>query len=192
MINCELTLADISAFLKRLEIGKTGTAFIIERDGNLVANSIGLDCMKDGTGRLPATEAPDPRIAAAAVRQLYGPVRLADSINGMRVRTAELDGRADADGRLVLPQPAQPRLADRDARAGFGFPRRRAAQPPPQHDARRARGARGAGPGARHGAVAGQADPRGRRPRAARGRRRPGGPDRSHGQPGDDAAVHGT
>src|SRR5262245_54189720 len=35
VINCELTLADISAFLNKLEIGKTGMAFIIERDGNL-------------------------------------------------------------------------------------------------------------------------------------------------------------
>ena len=49
VINCELTLADISAFLGRLEIGKTGEAFIIERDGNLVATSRGLSCMKNGT-----------------------------------------------------------------------------------------------------------------------------------------------
>jgi serine phosphatase RsbU (regulator of sigma subunit) len=82
VVNCELTLADISAFLSRLEVGKTGMAFIIERDGNLIATSTGLNCMKDGTGRLAASEAPDPRIAAA--------VRALES-SGVRGRT---DGAA--------------------------------------------------------------------------------------------------
>jgi phosphoserine phosphatase RsbU/P len=66
VINCELTLADISAFLGRLEVGKTGKAFIIESDGNLVATSEGEDCMKDGLNRLPAVEAVDSWIAEAS------------------------------------------------------------------------------------------------------------------------------
>jgi serine phosphatase RsbU (regulator of sigma subunit) len=66
VVNCELTLADISSFLKQLRIGKTGLAFIMERDGNLVATSVGIDCMKEGMARLPATEAADARIAEAA------------------------------------------------------------------------------------------------------------------------------
>lgn len=91
VINCELTLADISAFLKRLEIGKTGEAFIIERNGNLVATSAGFSCMKDGTGRLPATEAPDRLIASAAqeLTRHFGP---ADSIDGIHRATATLNG----------------------------------------------------------------------------------------------------
>ena len=62
VIACELSLTDISAFLKEMQIGKTGIAFIVERNGNLVANSIGFRCVKDGTDRLGATNAPDPRI----------------------------------------------------------------------------------------------------------------------------------
>lgn len=93
VINCELTLADISAFLKRLQIGKTGLAFIVERDGNLVANSIGLDCMKDGTSRLPATEAPDARVAEAAAQlpRAFGPL---GSIEGIDVRRVAIGGRS--------------------------------------------------------------------------------------------------
>ena len=91
VINCELTLADISAFLQRLQVGKTGLAFIVERDGSLVANSVGLDCMKDGAERLPATEASDPRIAGAAgqLRRAFGPL---ESIDGMRVTHVDVDG----------------------------------------------------------------------------------------------------
>jgi serine phosphatase RsbU (regulator of sigma subunit) len=92
VINCELTLADISAFLQPLEIGKTGDAFIIERNGDLVATRAGITCMKDGTGRLPAIEAPDKRIADAArqLPQLFGPL---NSINGMERADAILDGK---------------------------------------------------------------------------------------------------
>src|SRR5688572_756626 len=91
VINCELTLADISAFLKRLQVGKTGLAFIIERDGNLVANSIGMDSMKNGTSRLPASEAPDARIAQAA-KQLPRAFGALDTIDGIRVQRVAIDG----------------------------------------------------------------------------------------------------
>ena len=91
VVNCELTLADISAFLGRLEIGKTGEAFIIERSGDLVATSRGLSCMKDGTGRLPAVEASDPRIVSAA-RQLPQQFGALKSINGMQRADAMLNG----------------------------------------------------------------------------------------------------
>lgn len=92
VINCELTLADISTFLKRLEIGRTGLAFIIERDGNLVATSVGLNCMKDGMNRLPATDAPDARIAAAAKQLMSDPEALA-AINGTKVERIDLAGQ---------------------------------------------------------------------------------------------------
>lgn len=92
VINCELTLADISAFLKRLQVGKTGLAFIMERDGSLVATSVGLDCMKDGAARLPATEAPDKRIAAAAARLAASPGALA-GVNGLKLDQVHLDGQ---------------------------------------------------------------------------------------------------
>jgi sigma-B regulation protein RsbU (phosphoserine phosphatase) len=93
VVNCELTLADISAFLQKLKIGKTGVAFIMEHNGNLVANSLGLSCMKDGTDRLPAVEAMDPRIAAAARRLLDHSGTIAPP-KMQRVEHVDVDGRS--------------------------------------------------------------------------------------------------
>lgn len=93
VINCELTLADISTFLKRLEIGKTGLAFIMERDGNLVATSLGLDCMKDGMARLPAIEASDSRITVAA-RALASDAGALGAIDGIKVGRVSIDGQS--------------------------------------------------------------------------------------------------
>ena len=98
MINCELTLADISAYLGRLQIGKTGKAFIIERDGNLVANSEAIDSMKDGLDRLPATQTPDPWIAEAA-RVLISRFSLPLSVADTQRVAIEVDG---APMRLVV------------------------------------------------------------------------------------------
>jgi sigma-B regulation protein RsbU (phosphoserine phosphatase) len=91
VINCEVTLSDICAFLKHLEIGKTGLAFIIERNGDLVANSVGVDGITSSMGRMRADEAPDRRIAAAAAALpgLFGPLA---SIEGVYLRNAVIDG----------------------------------------------------------------------------------------------------
>jgi sigma-B regulation protein RsbU (phosphoserine phosphatase) len=91
VVNCELTLADISGFLKRLEVGRTGIAFIMERDGSLVATSTGLECMKDGTARLAAAEAPDRRVVAAAAKLSNRPGALA-GINAASVDHVDVDG----------------------------------------------------------------------------------------------------
>ena len=91
VINCELTLADISAFLKKLQIGKTGMAFIIERNGDLIATSIGLDCMRDGTNRVPATQASDPRIAEAT--KLLAKRGSLATIDGKSLDHAKIDGQ---------------------------------------------------------------------------------------------------
>lgn len=74
VVNTELTLSDISKYLKQLPVGKTGKSFIIERDGNLVANSLDISCMTDDLKRLRAADASDPWIAQAAqlVTQKFG------------------------------------------------------------------------------------------------------------------------
>ncbi len=66
VIDTEFTLSDISVFLGQLEVGKTGKAFIMEGDGNLIATSEALECMTADLGRLPAMESPDSWIAAAS------------------------------------------------------------------------------------------------------------------------------
>lgn len=122
VVCCELTLSDISHFLKRLEVGKTGMAFIIERDGNLVATSTGMDCLKDGTSRLPATEAPDRRIVDA-VQKLRNSEKLGDlrSIEARHAQVAGVDmqlvvspyqNRRNLDWLVVTLVPDQDFLAD--------------------------------------------------------------------------------
>ena len=99
----EMTLSDISDYLSRMRIGRTGKAFIIERDGNMVANSVRADTMRvierdDGNGgtrsdveRLPADQSEDPWIVASmrALVTLEG--GLAD-IEQSVAREIEIDG----------------------------------------------------------------------------------------------------
>ena len=95
VVDCEMTLSDISMYLARLQVGKTGKAFIMEPDGNLVATSVEIECMKvDATGapaRLPASEATDTWIvqAEAQLRQQHGSL---DMVEAQRL-TVEIDGR---------------------------------------------------------------------------------------------------
>lgn len=98
VINCEMTLSDISAFLQRLKVGKTGKAFILERNGNLIATSAGVECMKDGVNRMPAGEAPDAWIATAG-RELSLRFGALDGIDQMHKAEIQVDGRP---ARLVV------------------------------------------------------------------------------------------
>jgi sigma-B regulation protein RsbU (phosphoserine phosphatase) len=66
VINAELTLADISEFLAKQRVGKTGKTFIEDQQGKLIATSVGLDCMTDDLKRIDVASASDPWIAAVA------------------------------------------------------------------------------------------------------------------------------
>lgn len=55
-----LSLAKVNQFLSSLTIGKTGQAFIIERDGSLVATSIATAPFKPNNQRRKAMESQDP------------------------------------------------------------------------------------------------------------------------------------
>ena len=67
---CDLPLSGINQFLETLQIGKTGEAFILERNGLLVATSTQKATLipgRDGEEpqRLSATEMENPRLSAA-------------------------------------------------------------------------------------------------------------------------------
>jgi serine phosphatase RsbU (regulator of sigma subunit) len=66
VINAELTLDDISLFLERQSIGRTGKAFVLDQRGRLIATSTGIPVT--GAMNLPivATAAADRQVAAAA------------------------------------------------------------------------------------------------------------------------------
>lgn len=126
VICTELTLSDISAYLSRLEVGKTGKAFIIETDGNLVATSTKIETMKDGVNRLPATEAADPWITQAAdflqtrhglPIELTGPTEASIEINGraMRLVVSPYHNRRNLSWLIVTLVPDSDFLADIEA-----------------------------------------------------------------------------
>jgi len=81
VMNAELTLDDISLFLEKLSIGQTGKAFLVSRNGRLIATSTGVPVT--GEMNLPAiaSESADRQIAAAAkyLEKTFGSYRAIDA-----------------------------------------------------------------------------------------------------------------
>jgi sigma-B regulation protein RsbU (phosphoserine phosphatase) len=83
VLACDLVLSRINQFLRSLEIGNTGSAFIIERDGMLVASSSehpSVLKVGDQTKRVHALEFQDAAIRTAAehIRERFGDFAFAD------------------------------------------------------------------------------------------------------------------
>jgi serine phosphatase RsbU (regulator of sigma subunit) len=66
VMNAELTMDDITLFLEKLSIGRTGKAFIIDYEGRLIASSTGVPLIDAGNFPVIASVAADRDIAAAA------------------------------------------------------------------------------------------------------------------------------
>jgi PAS domain S-box-containing protein len=95
----DVSLTEISEFLNRLKIGKTGQVVIIERDGNIVASSfkevpyVVTDESKGEVKRLSLQESKSPLIVEAGrqlinkfgdLQSISGPRRLVENVNGKR------------------------------------------------------------------------------------------------------------
>lgn len=70
--DAELSLNDISDFLRSLDIGQTGTVFVVESDGNLIASStpqspFQIDTVTNEPGRLRAIDFPEDSIRTTAL-----------------------------------------------------------------------------------------------------------------------------
>ncbi|UCD78682.1 MAG: SpoIIE family protein phosphatase [Desulfobacterales bacterium] len=66
VMNAELTLHDISLFLQKLSIGRTGKAFLVNRNGRLIATSTGVPVTGKMNFPAIASNSADRQIAAAA------------------------------------------------------------------------------------------------------------------------------
>ncbi|MBD1920429.1 response regulator [Microcoleus sp. FACHB-831] len=69
VISIEFSLDQLNEFMRKLKIGQTGKAFIMERSGKLVATSStkpSYRIIKGKAEQLPAMESPDPLIQSAA------------------------------------------------------------------------------------------------------------------------------
>ncbi len=64
VLSADLNLDDISTFLAALKIGLTGSCFIMEDDGRLIASSTNAPLFDDQQRRWSAAHSPDPTIAA--------------------------------------------------------------------------------------------------------------------------------
>ena len=92
----EIVLAEISEFLKTLEVGKTGEVFIIEKSGLMIATSTEqelayLDEESQESVRLKATESDNPLIQASA-DHLTTVVTDLDQIENSQVLVWDLEG----------------------------------------------------------------------------------------------------
>ncbi len=66
VMNAELTMDDITLFLEKLSVGRTGKAFIFDHEGRLMATSSGVPLIDAGNFSVIASLAADRDIAAAA------------------------------------------------------------------------------------------------------------------------------
>ncbi|HEY9697552.1 MAG TPA: PAS domain S-box protein [Trichocoleus sp.] len=93
---------EMSRFLANLQIGKTGSAFILERSGRLVATSTEEAIIRRGaaSNQLPAVESRDPivRATAASLRDHYRNLQQIQSVE-------QLDFDLDGKRQLVQVMP---------------------------------------------------------------------------------------
>ncbi len=93
---------EMSGFLSRLKIGKTGSAFILERSGRLVSTSTEEATMSSGAAaeRLPAVESRNPTVRATAsyLRSHFSDLRQIQSVE-------QFDFNLDGKRQLVQVMP---------------------------------------------------------------------------------------
>jgi len=68
VLDAEVSLHDVSNFLASLEVGESGLTFLMDDQGNLVANSMKLPVHDGELNRIPASSSEDPIISAVARR----------------------------------------------------------------------------------------------------------------------------
>lgn len=94
VIASEFSLEDISRFLSRLHIGKTGIAFIVNGDERLIARSTGTPVIDPNHHPILACKSDDQKVAAAAnyLKSTFGQL---DSLSGPHRHVVEIAGQRD-------------------------------------------------------------------------------------------------
>jgi serine phosphatase RsbU (regulator of sigma subunit) len=116
VLDTELELHSVSRFLGSLKIGQTGSAIIVDREGELVAASTGQRLITPQGAQLLATAAEDPATADAtravlahigSFAEVRGPFRAAADIRGKRawVGLTPIDGASGLDWLLITTIP---------------------------------------------------------------------------------------
>ena len=97
VVATDMSLQHLNDFLKTLRLSEHGVAFIVERDGNMIATSRGPHLRKSvsaGGERLDAAESEDPLIAAtfAAVEGFLADAAFVGAASGGEARTGAFEG----------------------------------------------------------------------------------------------------
>jgi phosphoserine phosphatase RsbU/P len=90
VVNVDLSLQDISVFLASLSVGKTGQAFVIDREGLLIATSTDTPVVSAACTQLPAVESSNEQIAQAMVH-VTDDLGALDAINSPYQSTLTVD-----------------------------------------------------------------------------------------------------
>ncbi len=91
VMNTELTLENITLYLVKLSVGRTGKAFLIDQGGRLIATSTGVPIRDVDNYPVIASAAADRQIAAAAIR-LEKEFGSYDAIEGSYQLKLEING----------------------------------------------------------------------------------------------------
>ena len=95
VLDAEISLHDVSGFLASLEIGRTGSAFLMDRQGNLVANSVGIPVHDGELNRISARSSSHVSITGAATA-------LDESFESLSALESTHHGMFDIDGQPQL------------------------------------------------------------------------------------------
>ncbi len=121
VLDSEVSLHDVSRFLASLEVGRSGLAFLIDHEGLIVANSLGLSVHDAQLNRIPAASLDHPLIAGAAAALAAGDpapgaAGFHDSLtlDGTRhlLIVSPLGGATGLDWRIVTVVPESDFLAE--------------------------------------------------------------------------------
>jgi sigma-B regulation protein RsbU (phosphoserine phosphatase) len=88
VMNAELTLNDISLFLEKLSVGRTGKAFLIDQKGRLIATSSGVPITDAKNYQVIASASADRQIAKAAMflEKEFGSFKTIDARYQLRLK----------------------------------------------------------------------------------------------------------
>jgi len=103
VLDSELSLFDISAYLETVEVGRSGTAFLLDRTGLVVANSRGEPVHDDKLNRMPGSRFADPLIGTAS-RRLNDDFQSLAFVDGEHHDVIAIDGQPA----LMVVSPIEP------------------------------------------------------------------------------------
>ncbi len=102
VLGAEISLHDVSRFLASLQIGETGSAFLMDRRGNLVASSVDAPVHDAELNRIPARSSEHPSVTAAAT-DLDESFKSLAAFEGMHYRMLDIGGVSH----LMIVSPLQ-------------------------------------------------------------------------------------